>query len=152
MRRIIYQSRAGSELDRAELFRLLYQARVANEERGLTGVLLHSQGRFLQVLEGRTWKLFAAFEKIRQDPRHHEVEVLFERSIPEATFPAWPMRYFDDHDVGKMLNCMTSAAGGALPRAIEEALCEFLAQGSTAPQPFSPLPLVAAPPSSPRPC
>ncbi len=61
MRRIIYKSIASPELDRGELFRLVYHARVANEAKGLSGVLLQSERRLLQVLEGPTWKLFAVF-------------------------------------------------------------------------------------------
>lgn len=155
MRRIIYTSRAAPELDRAELIRLLYHARVANEARELSGVLLHSHGRFLQVLEGRTWKLFATFEKIRRDLRHRDVEVLWERSIPEATFAAWPMRYFDERNLGKAVGLMTDEAGGTLPEPIAGALRDFVVQGFTAPAPvsgFSRSWPEAAPPSSPRPC
>lgn len=52
MRRIIYHSMATPGMDRAELFRLVYHARVANEQRGLSGFLLFADERFLQVLEG----------------------------------------------------------------------------------------------------
>ncbi len=133
MRRLIYTSRVAPDLDRAELFRLLYQARVANESRGLSGVLLHAQGLFYQVLEGQTWKLFATFEKIRQDPRHRNVEVLWERSIPEPTFPKWPMRYFDERNFRKAVGLMTAEAGGVLPEAITETLHEFSVQTFAAP-------------------
>jgi hypothetical protein len=47
MRRIIYQSVVSPDLDRMELFRLLYQARAANERRGLSELLLRSDQRFL---------------------------------------------------------------------------------------------------------
>ncbi|MFM7347961.1 MAG: BLUF domain-containing protein [Erythrobacter sp.] len=148
MRRIIYTSRAAPDLDRAELFRLLYQARLANEARGMSGVLVQCDGRFLQVLEGPTWKLFAAFETIRQDLRHRDVEVVCERSIPEATFPAWPMRYFDERSLEKGMVLMSEAAGGTLPGPIAAAIRDFLI---TAPR-VSLSPPAAVQPSSPRPC
>lgn len=148
MRRIIYTSRAAPDLDRAELFRLLYQARIANEARGLSGVLLQCDGRFLQVLEGPTWKLFAAFERIRQDVRHRSVEVVWERSIPAASFPDWPMRYFDERSLEKGMVMMSQEAGGALPGPITEAVRDFLMAGPR----FIPAPPEAARPSSPRPC
>ena len=125
MRRIIYQSLASPELDRAELFRLLYHAREANERRGLSGFLLHSDHRFLQVLEGPTWKLCAAFDAIRRDVRHTNVEVIDERTVPEATFGNWRVRYFDDSDIAKALNAISVEAHGAVPKVVEEAVLAF---------------------------
>lgn len=54
MRRIIYQSVALPDMDRAALFRLVYHARIANEVRGLSAFLIHADHRFLQALEGPT--------------------------------------------------------------------------------------------------
>ncbi|MFO6446665.1 BLUF domain-containing protein [Erythrobacter sp. NE805] len=151
MRRIIYTSRAAPGCDRAELIRLLYHARLSNEARGLSGVLLHSQGRFLQILEGRTWKLLSSFEKIRQDQRHRDVTVVWERSIAAPTFPGWPIRYFDDRNLFKAHAEMTAAAGGTLPAAIEEALQAFAVESLMAAPALSPALPEAVPPSSPRP-
>ena len=152
MRRIIYRSVARPELDRAELFRLIYLARVANERRGLSGVLLRADDRLLQVLEGPTWKLVATFETIRRDPRHAGVEVMDERSIPQATFPDWPMRYFGDHDIRKALHQMTKAAGGTLPAPIQRALSDFFVGAFVEAERLSPSSPPAAPPSSPTLC
>ena len=125
MRRIIYQSVVSPDLDRMELFRLLYQARAANERRGLSGLLLRSDQRFLQVLEGPTWKLCAAFQTIRRDVRHSHVEVLDERSVPERIFGNWPMRYFDDSDIAKVLNTISAEAHGAVAKVVDEAVLAF---------------------------
>lgn len=154
MRRIIYTSHAGPELDRAELIRLLYHARTANEANGLSGVLLQSEGRLYQVLEGRTWALFATFEKIRSDLRHRNVALLWERSIPQATFPRWPMRYFDERNFGKAVGMMTAEAGGVLPDPIAATLRDFVVESFTAPSraPISLSPPEAGRPSSPRLC
>lgn len=152
MRRIIYRSTARPELDRAELFRLLYHARVANEARGLSGVLLRADNRLLQVLEGPTWKLVATFAKIRRDLRHCDVEVIDERSIPQPTFAEWPMRYFDDRDIRKALAQITAAAGGSVPPPIQSALSDFFVEAYVGADRISPSPLPAARPSSPRPC
>ncbi|MFM7404603.1 MAG: BLUF domain-containing protein [Erythrobacter sp.] len=125
MRRIIYQSLAAPGMDRAELFRLVYHARVANQARGLSGFLLFSDQRFLQVLEGRTWKLLATFDKIRRDVRHCNVEVLDERSIPEATFEAWRMRCFHEDDAAQAIAAIAQEAQGALPKIVETSLLSF---------------------------
>lgn len=125
MRRIIYCSIAAPGLDRAELFHLLYHARLANERRGMSGILLRSNQRFLQVLEGPTWKLCAAFAAIRCDVRHSQVEVLDERSIPHAIFGRWRMRYFDDSDIARALNTISAEAHGAVPKVVDEAILNF---------------------------
>jgi hypothetical protein len=125
MRRIIYRSIAAPDLDRAGLIHLLYHARLANERRGMSGILLRSDRRFLQVLEGPTWKLCAAFAAIRRDVRHSQVEVLDERSISEATFGRWRMRYFDDSNIAKALNAISAEAHGAVPKVVDEAILAF---------------------------
>ncbi|WP_073974499.1 BLUF domain-containing protein [Erythrobacter donghaensis] len=152
MRRIIYRSIAAPGLDRVEMFRLVYHARVSNEANGLSGVLLQAGAHLLQILEGPTWKLFATFETIRRDPRHTGVEVMFERSIPEATFPHWPMRYFDDNRIGKTLALMHAEAGERLCPAIEEAVRDVFVAGFAAHETVTPLPPQAGHPSFPRPC
>ena len=152
MRRIIYRSMATPELDRAELFRLLYHARAGNEARGITGVLMRADRRFLQIIEGPTWKVGATFEKIRRDLRHVGAEVVDERMISQRAFPAWPMRYFDNDDIAKAVRVMTAEAGGTLPLPIAEAMADFFVEAFVAPEGVTPSPLPVAPPSSPKPC
>jgi Sensors of blue-light using FAD len=162
LRRIIYRSFASPDLDRVEMFRLVYQARVANEARGLGGFLVHIDDRILQVLEGPTWKLVATFENIRRDPRHRCVEVLDERLIPEPAFGGWRMRYFDGRNIPGMLAQMNEGAGGDVPRLVREAVLDFLGPDlirpivesfvTAAPAGVSPSLSEAAQPSSPRPC
>lgn len=161
MRRIIYRSLAAPGIDRVETFRLVFQARVANEARGLSGFLVHIDDRFFQVLEGSTWKLVAAFETIRRDPRHTDVEVIDERSMTEAHFASWRMRYFDGRDIPRMMAQIREVAGGQVPRIVQESLIDFLGPELLRPvagalRPVSAIsrpPLIeAASPSSPRPC
>lgn len=152
MRRIIYRSLAAPALDRAELFRLLHHARTANESCGLSGVLLQSDNRLLQVLEGPTWKLFAVFDKIRQDPRHTGVEIIDERSIDEATFPQWAMRYFNDRSIGKAMALLDGAPSSSLSRLVGETVRDFFLDGFAVPSRITPSRPEAARPSFPRPC
>ena len=147
MRRIIYRSLASPDLDRAEMFRLLYHARVANEGRGMTGVLMRADHHMLQLLEEPTWKLVATFEKIRRDPRHTHVEVIDERMIPQATYPACPMRYFDNNHIGDALRFLSDETDGAVPRPIEDAVRKFFVDAFVDADRVSPSPPEAAPPS-----
>lgn len=152
MRRIIYRSIAAPGLDKAEMIRLLYHARASNEAKGLSGVLVQAGERLLQIVEGDTWKLFATFEAIRRDPQHVGVELLSERSILEATFPHWPMRYFEDLHIGKALLKMREAAGERLCPAIEDAVRDVFGVCVGADEALMSSPPAIARPSSPRPC
>jgi len=161
MRRIIYQSIAGPDIDKAEVFRLVFQARMANEARGLGGFLVHIDDRFFQVLEGHTWKLFAAFETIRRDPRHHDVDVIDERTVPEPAFASWRMRYFDGRNIPRMMAQIDEVTGGKVPPLVRDALIDFLGPELFRPVVQAKQPVVAgaklamsgaALPSFPRPC
>lgn len=161
MRRIIYQSLAAPGMDKVETFRLVFQARVANEARGLSGFLLHIDDRFFQVLEGSTWKLVTAFETIRRDVRHAKVAVLDERTVETAAFASWRMRYFDGRDIPRMMSQIADVAGGQMPGMVQDALIDFLGPELFRPALSAPRPVCAAgglslpeavPPSSPRPC
>ena len=158
MRRIIYRSLASPGVDRVETFRLVYQSRVANEARGIGGFLIHIDDRFLQVLEGETWKLCATFAAIRSDHRHHAVEVIDERSIDHPAFAVWRMRYFDARNIPRMLAQIAEAAGHNIPRPVQDALSDFLGHdlvhpaGELARLAVSPGSRPAALPSFPRPC
>lgn len=152
MRRIIYRSFAAPDLDRAELFRLLFHARAANESAGISGVLLQSDRQLLQVLEGPRLKLSAVFDKIRRDPRHTAVEVLDERLIDQATFPHWAMRYFNERTIGKVMALLDEGPPSPLSCLIEETVRDFFVTGFATHRAVSPLPPEAARPSSPRLC
>lgn len=152
MRRIIYSSTAAPGLDRGEMFRLVYHARVANEAKGLSGVLLQAEEHLLQIIEGPTWKLSAVFDLIRRDIRHRGVTVLMEQSIRQPTFPHWPMRYFDDHHIGKALALMHKEGEGRLSPEIEDTVRDFFVASFAAHETIRPSPPQVARPSFARPC
>ncbi|NCP14271.1 MAG: BLUF domain-containing protein [Sphingomonadales bacterium] len=112
-------------MDRAGLFRLVYHARVANEQRGLSGFLLFEQNRFLQVLEGEAFTLLATFENIRRDVRHGEVRIIDERSIAAPIFGAWRMRCFENARLADALEAIARETSGPVPRYIEAAIWTF---------------------------
>lgn len=64
-----------------------------NGEDGITGMLLFSRGNFLQVLEGEEARVRATFERISKDPRHRNLVVLTEETVPERHFSHWSMGY-----------------------------------------------------------
>jgi hypothetical protein len=90
-----YASTETAPLSTADLLELLNQARQFNLAHGITGLLLHRDNSFLQVVEGPKAELMALYERIKRDPRHQRVEILFEEPIAEREFSDWQMAFID---------------------------------------------------------
>ena len=73
MLQVIYASAATRLLNKDELRSLLTVARRNNTELGVSGMLLHDAGSFLQVLEGPPEAVTMLMARIESDPRHHPV-------------------------------------------------------------------------------
>ncbi|HEY4305455.1 MAG TPA: BLUF domain-containing protein [Gemmatimonadaceae bacterium] len=90
---LIYASTATVELDAAELSEILCVSRRNNERDGVTGMLLHTQGSFFQVLEGEPEQVDAAFERIARDDRHRNVITIIRERIATRAFGEWSMGF-----------------------------------------------------------
>jgi hypothetical protein len=89
--RLLYASRLadGDHTDAIES--ILTQSRRRNPELGITGVLCHASGVFMQVLEGGRSPVNALYNKIAGDSRHREVMLLHYEEITERRFGGWTM-------------------------------------------------------------
>ena len=101
---LIYSSVAATPFSPEALRALLVRARARNTTADVSGMLLHVDGAFLQVLEGSAPVIDALFHRIGADPRHKRVLLLLSRDLPERNFPDWSMGFFD-----------ASGRGAALP-------------------------------------
>ncbi|PPF33487.1 hypothetical protein C5B93_13740 [Rathayibacter sp. AY1A2] len=90
---LVYSSRTSAGFTDADLPALLAQCRANNERLGLTGMLLHRDGRFLQVLEGPDAVLRERMAVIAADERHAQLRTLLEEPIRERLFPEWSMAF-----------------------------------------------------------
>jgi hypothetical protein len=95
---IIYVSEASYPLTRQELVALHARARDKNRVVGITGMLIHKDGRFAQVLEGDETAVRQLFEAIRKDGRHGDVRILLEGPIALREFADWSMGFRDLQD------------------------------------------------------
>lgn len=95
---IIYVSEASHPLNRQELLALHARAREKNRVAGITGMLIHKDGRFAQVLEGNEATVRQLFETIRKDDRHGDVKILMEGPIAQREFADWSMGFQDLQD------------------------------------------------------
>jgi hypothetical protein len=89
--RLMYASRAVPAVDAEELHALLRQCRTNNPKHGVTGVLCFADRIFLQVLEGSRSAVNRLYQRIANDARHQEVELLSYQEIDERRFSGWAM-------------------------------------------------------------
>ncbi len=93
MYRIIYLSSAIDSVDETELEKLLLKARLYNIENNITGILLHIDGDFIQVLEGYKEKVVNLYEKISSDIRHKGLIIVSKGEVEKRQFNDWSMGY-----------------------------------------------------------
>lgn len=89
----IYASASTCHFGDDELSLLLRQARQVNQALGITGMLLHVDGSFFQVLEGEPEKVDGLFDKISRDPRHSRVTLIVREPIAKRSLTDWTMGY-----------------------------------------------------------
>jgi hypothetical protein len=100
--RLIYTSTATADVVSNEtLGDLAAKAGAANAEHAITGMLILSGRKFLQVLEGPTKDVNALFRNIVADPRHHDVELVTFEPMDTPYFDNWDMRLVDLYDLPK---------------------------------------------------
>lgn len=77
------------------------KARIANQAMDITGLLVFDGMRFCQQLEGRRKEVMALTERIRQDPRHTDIEILHHGPLAERRFRRFSLGYIsvDEIDV-----------------------------------------------------
>ncbi|MDE1891487.1 MAG: BLUF domain-containing protein [Betaproteobacteria bacterium] len=90
---IIYLSSAKKLFDTEALINLLKISNKNNSAIGVTGMLLHKDGNFIQFIEGDQQKVQALFNKIKQDNRHHDVFVIDDGWLDERLFADWKMGF-----------------------------------------------------------
>ena len=93
MFQIVYASRATGDRTGRDLAAILDVSRRRNTASGITGALLHADGVFVQVLEGREAVVRDLFDTIARDPRHDEVRKLLAQPVTEPAFRDWAMGF-----------------------------------------------------------
>ena len=92
---VIYASQASNTLDNAGLISLLKSSRTNNLRNNISGMLLHNQGSFFQILEGKEDKVEATLKVISTDNRHLNVTIIIQEPIFKRAFGEWSMGFAD---------------------------------------------------------
>ena len=89
----MYVSAAKREVNNHTLGLILKVSRYNNPRDDITGLLLHIDGGFLQILEGPCHNVYRVYQRIARDPRHDSPSVLLDRSFDGRLFPGWSMGF-----------------------------------------------------------
>ena len=93
MHHIVYVSSTVGVTDEHVLKQILTQSRTNNKVHHITGVLLLSEDKWMQVLEGNREEVATMFRTIEQDPRHTNVCKLSDGPIAGRSFADWSMGF-----------------------------------------------------------
>ncbi|RYU91225.1 BLUF domain-containing protein [Mucilaginibacter terrigena] len=94
MKNLVYISTAVKLLEDEQLINILTAARNNNLKHHVTGVLLYSDGTFIQVLEGEAGDVDTIMSKIETDPKHKNLITLIDEPIQQRNFPDWSMGFY----------------------------------------------------------
>lgn len=90
MHQICYMSRATT-FDEAVIRAIVEVAQARNQADEITGLLLSDGTRYLQAIEGEEERLRACYDRIRRDPRHHDIVTVSDQRIEQRQFGNWSM-------------------------------------------------------------
>lgn len=93
MFQLVYVSTASWSMSGGDLNAILDISRANNRRLGVTGLLLHIDHGFLQVLEGPKDAVMQIFSKVERDTRHIGVRVLVQQEVDERQFGNWSMGF-----------------------------------------------------------
>lgn len=88
---LVYISVRSAECTDKEIEKILESSIRNNGKIDISGVLLYSDQKFLQVLEGEFKQIIELYDTIKEDKRHKNVVMLSLGSIKERNFPSWQM-------------------------------------------------------------
>lgn len=91
MIRMLYFSQAAPRIADDQIQDILMVARRNNKAVGITGVLVHGGGMFMQVLEGPEDAVLRTYVKILDDPRHAASQVIHITPANDQIFQGWSM-------------------------------------------------------------
>lgn len=93
MLHLVYTSTATRPFADEDAAEVLRSARRLNASLGVTGLLCHARGTFLQVLEGEAEALERVYEQVLASSRHHRLLRTPLIDVPERVFPQWHMGF-----------------------------------------------------------
>lgn len=90
---LLYVSSATNLFSRTDLEVILDMSRRNNTALAVSGILLYKDGNLMQLLEGEKQAVVNLYAKIGQDPRHHDLTMIWDGTEDQRQFPSWSMAF-----------------------------------------------------------
>ncbi|TXD46497.1 BLUF domain-containing protein [Polaribacter sp. IC073] len=91
LRRIAYTSKATIHFSKRTLLDLLHDSRAYNSLDNISGVLIHKDGYFLQIIEGELDDVNDLLARLVKDSRHIDFKIIDDRISDSRMFSDWAM-------------------------------------------------------------
>jgi hypothetical protein len=88
---LVYVSNRKGNCTEKEIEKILASCKKNNPSLNITGVLLYSDTKFIQLVEGEAKVITTLYDKIKTDTRHDRVMMISYNPINEKSFPSWHM-------------------------------------------------------------
>ncbi|MDX6746890.1 BLUF domain-containing protein [Polaribacter sp. PL03] len=98
LRRIAYTSKATIHFSKRDLLDLLHDSRAYNSMDKISGVLIHKNGYFLQIIEGDSKDVDDLLTRLHKDTRHTDFKIINDSFVPDRMFSKWAMGCADFDD------------------------------------------------------
>jgi Sensors of blue-light using FAD len=95
---LVYRSTASRPLAKRDLEHILDSARKRNLEEQVTGLLLFTDGKFIQYLEGPQIGVLKIFDIIKNSSLHGEITEVSRQSVDCREYGDWSMAFLADID------------------------------------------------------
>lgn len=88
---LVYVSTRKPNCTAEEIEKILDSCKKNNPALNITGVLLYSDTKFIQLVEGDAKGIMDLYDKIKKDNRHSNAMMISYNPISEKSFPSWHM-------------------------------------------------------------
>lgn len=88
---LVYVSTRKPNCTAEEIEKILDSCKKNNPPLNITGVLLYSETKFIQLVEGDAKVIMGLYDKIKKDSRHSNAMMISYNPISEKSFPSWHM-------------------------------------------------------------
>ena len=88
---LVYVSKRNPNCTEEEIEKILASCKKNNPPLQITGVLLYSDTKFIQMVEGDAKVITGLYDKIKLDNRHSNAMMISYGPISEKSFPSWHM-------------------------------------------------------------
>jgi hypothetical protein len=106
---LVYTSTASRPLAKSDLEYILMNARKRNLEEQVTGLLLFTEGKFMQYLEGPQAGVLKIFDIIKKSSLHEEITEVSRQPLGSREYGDWSMAFLADVDAHSLTRTVEDA-------------------------------------------